>query len=155
LVEQHALSMGVHEDLIRSASALDGMRALRAALKKASESVGEGAAASAIAAVDKKAEALEGTAGGGFGGGGGRGAPQAAPDTIQGVRGSLASLLGVLQGADAAPTRQAAAAVADRRKAWEAVRARWEELRTRDLVALNAQLRGAGLAEVAPGGMNP
>jgi hypothetical protein len=63
--------------------------------------------------------------------------------------------MNLLQGADAAPTRQAVVAVTDREKAWAGVMARWEEMKTRDLPELNVQLRKAGLAELALQATNP
>jgi hypothetical protein len=53
-----------------------------------------------------------------------------------------------MQGADVAPTANTLAAVASGRAAAAATMARWNTLKTVDLPALNAQLRGAGLEPI-------
>jgi hypothetical protein len=84
------------------------------------------------------------------GGGGGGFAPGAGggQDTLAGISGSLSSLMGLLQGADAAPTSQAVAAVTDRRQALSNLLATWNALKTQDLVNLNAQLKAANLPAI-------
>jgi hypothetical protein len=57
-------------------------------------------------------------------------------------------LMGLLQDADATPTPQAVAAVADSLKALGDLMARWNELKTRGLANLNAQLKEADLPTV-------
>jgi hypothetical protein len=54
----------------------------------------------------------------------------------------------LVQGADVAPTTQAAAAAADRRKVMAGLQQRWSAMKTQDLVNLNVQLRQAGHSEV-------
>jgi hypothetical protein len=56
--------------------------------------------------------------------------------------------MSLLQGADVAPTTQAAAAAADRIKALAEVLKRWDALRGETLAALNAQLKQAGLPPI-------
>jgi hypothetical protein len=56
--------------------------------------------------------------------------------------------MGLLQGADAAPTSQAVAAVTDRRQALSNLMAKWNALKTQDLVNLNAQLKAATLPAI-------
>ncbi len=112
-------------------------------LKTIQESAGQNTALQALLAFDKKAEALEG--GAGMGMGGGFGARGDGRDTLTGINGLLSMLMGMLQGADVAPTTQAVAAVADTRKALIAVTARWNELKSEDLKNLNTQLKAANL----------
>ena len=116
--------------------------------------------AEALAEFDKKAAALEGGAGGR---GGAMGGPMAAPtgmgpggpggaggqDTLAGISGSLNQLMSLLQAADAAPTTQAIAAVTERREALRTLTAKWDAFRTKDVAALNAVLKAAGLPEIA------
>ena len=52
------------------------------------------------------------------------------------------------QAADAAPTTQLAAAVSERLKALGGLFEKWNMLRTKDLAALNAALKAAGLPEI-------
>jgi hypothetical protein len=83
--------------------------------------------------------------------GGGRGA--AAPGggqqpTTAGISASLTSLIGLLQGADVAPTTQLVAAVTERQHVLATIRTRWNALKTVELAAVNAQLKKAGLPAI-------
>jgi hypothetical protein len=68
------------------------------------------------------------------------------------VAGELGRLLGVLQGADATPTTQAAAAVAETRKQLSELLSNWAAVRDKDLVDLNAKLKAANLPAIDPAG---
>ena len=140
---QFNLSKQIYDGLVEISAALRQLRAIRAQVKPLQERAGQGAVSQALAAFDQKAAALEGGGGSGFGprGGGGQ-------DTLAGISGSLSSLLGILQEADAAPTSQAAAAVADTRKAMAVLTSRWEGLKAQDLASLNALLKTANLAAI-------
>jgi hypothetical protein len=59
-------------------------------------------------------------------------------------------LLEILQGADAEPTTQATAAVAEVKKQLDGLISRWAEIRRKDLVELNNKLKAAGQLEIAP-----
>jgi photosystem II stability/assembly factor-like uncharacterized protein len=143
LKQQFTLSKQLYDDVAEVAQSLDQIRALRKQVQQLHERAGQGAAADALYAFDKKAAALEGA-----GRGAGRFAPAGGPDTLASVQAALTGLLRLLQGADAAPTSQAASAAEDRRKAKTELMARWRALREQDLRTLNAQLRQAGLTEV-------
>jgi photosystem II stability/assembly factor-like uncharacterized protein len=151
---QFALSKAMYDGVVETQAALARLRDIRAQVKKIQEKAGHGlpAAAQALAEFDKKAAALEGGGGGMGQRGGGAGGPGAGqgggPETLAGIGGSLTSLMSLLQGADAAPTSQAAAAVAERRQALGGLMAKWEELKTRDMEGLNADLRSAGLPTI-------
>jgi len=147
LTLQFSLSKALYDGAIEAQAALGQMRAVRAQVKAVGEKAGPSAVAKALAAFDAKAAAIEGTPGGGFGGGQGGGAG----DTLAGITSSLTSLVGVLQGADAAPTSQAMAAVGDRRRALVDLLGRWTAFRTTEIAAMNGQLRAAGLPELTPG----
>ncbi|MGA2267554.1 MAG: glycoside hydrolase [Bryobacteraceae bacterium] len=148
LQQQFTLSKQMYDDIGRTAKVLEQIRAMRAQLGPLREKAGPGATADAIAAFDQKVAALGGAAGGGRGGGGGRGAVAAGPDTLASVSGSLAQLMRLLEGADVAPTTQAAAAVADRRAALAKLIERWNALKIKELADLNARLKQANLAAV-------
>ena len=79
--------------------------------------------------------------------GGGRGGPPAATatDTLWAVSASLGAVMNAMQAADVAPTANTLAAVTAAQQNAARVMARWTALRTVDLPALNAQLKGAGL----------
>ncbi len=133
LERQFALSRQMYEGVVTAQAALKELRALRAQVKDR-QGRGQGAAAEALAALDKDLAALEGTAGG-FGPGGPGGG---APDTLAGISGACSQLMNLLQGADEPPTSQAAAAVAERAKQLAAVIERWKALDTKGRATLNS-----------------
>jgi hypothetical protein len=140
LTEQFTLSKQLYSGAVEAQAVLQQLREMRAQIKQLQERAGQGTVSQALAAFDQKAAALEGTTGFGFGGGGG-----GTPDTLAAMGGALSSLMGLLQGADVAPTSQLAAAVADRLQALAKVMERWNALRTHDLEAMNAKLAQANL----------
>src|SRR5271157_3353974 len=147
LEQQFMLSMQMYEGEMRAAAAAGQARGLRKQLQQLQKNAGQalaGPLADAVAALDKKAEALVGAESRGFGRFGGGGGPE----TLNSIRGTLGSLLARLQGADVAPTTQTAAAVADRQKALAGLLARWTALQNEDLPKLNTQLKQANLPAV-------
>ncbi len=150
LQEQFTLSKQLYDEVRAMSEALEQVRTLRGQLAGV-RSRAQGATADAVSAFEKKLAAVAGAGGGGgeggrFGGGGG-------PDTLASVRGALASLMGVLQQADVAPTSQVVTATGDRRAAAAKTMAEWNALKSQDVPALNTQLKQAGLPELrlAPG----
>ena len=138
LAQQSTLSMGLYQALKQDSAALHQARALRAELQNRGANA-RGDLATAMAAVDQRAAALVGS-GGGFGGD--------ATESLSRLNGNLAQLLGMLQGADVAPTTVVVEAVHERQMVLSKLLLRWEGILTRDLPALNQKLRAAGLAEV-------
>ena len=127
------LCAAMHQDY----EALQKVRALRAQLRALPQ---QGPLAAAIAALEKKAGELEGVAAA-FGGGGG----EAGGESLARLNGELATLLGIIDGADAPPTTQAAAEVSAIQRTLQSQLTRWQDLQTRDVAALNAQLQQANL----------
>jgi hypothetical protein len=153
LAEQSNLTRALYDGVLETQAALRQLRAIRAQVKTLQERAGQWAMSQPLAEFDKKAAALEGGGGGmgqrGGGGGGGFGpGAGAGQDTLAGISGSLSSLMGLLQGADAAPTSQALAAVTERRQALSTLRVKWNALKTQDLTNLNAQLKAANLPAI-------
>ena len=74
----------------------------------------------------------------------------AAPPTLTDVNGQLAALYGMVDNADAAPTDSQSKALAVLKQDFSDVMARWNQLNTVKLPALNQQLRGAGLPPLIP-----
>ena len=146
LQQQFTLSKQMYDDAIATAAAVAEARSLRAQLQDLKAKAGQGALADAITALDQKAAALAsgggGPGGGRFGGGGG------GPETLAGIRGSLVSLMSLLQGADVTPTTQAVAAITQRRKETASLMAKWAALKKTDLANLNAQLKQANLPAI-------
>jgi photosystem II stability/assembly factor-like uncharacterized protein len=60
----------------------------------------------------------------------------------------LSSLLATVDSADTAPTTQAVAMLAEVQRALEEQLGRWKEIQSKDLPALNQQLKRAGVAEI-------
>ncbi len=98
-----------------------------------------GAAAEAVSAAQKHVSAL-------LGGAGPRGGSSAA--TMSGAAAQIGGLYGEIDRADATPTPTQASDLAALEKAFLATLAKWTEFKTRDLPALNRQLRLAGLPEI-------
>jgi len=123
-----------------------------------------GAVAEALAAFDKKVDAIVGAAAAGGGGrgrgqGGGGGAPPAgrgaggggagagAPpvETLASAGAALSGVMNLLQGADVQPTSVQLNAMAAARAQATRVNTRWNAISTVDLAALNVKLQAAGL----------
>jgi hypothetical protein len=102
------------------------------------------AIARAVADFDSRAGALVGQ--GGTRGGGATGAPG-----LNAVNGQLASLLDIIQDADADPTTQVIQTTQDRLAALRSLLDQWNQLKQTELGALNQLLRGAGLPVIDPG----
>jgi hypothetical protein len=143
LLQQFTVSKQLYDDQSTAQQALEQIRSLREKLRQSRERAGQGAIADAIAGLDQKVSALEGSGGGR----GGRGAA-VGPDTMTSVNGSLGVLMRMIQGADVAPTSQALAAAADRRHALAGLLSRWTAIKAQDLASLNGQFKQAGLPNV-------
>ena len=148
LAQKFALEMKVTQGMNQDYAALMQVRALRAQLKTLQQRGAQGAGAQALAeanaALEKKAAALEGTEGG-------FGAPAAGgteAESLTRLHEKQLAILRVLDGADAAPTSQGAAAVNQLQRALEQLLARWGELRKKDVPALNKQLEQLHLPTV-------
>ena len=127
--------MDCYEGQRQAAAARREVRALRAQLRERREKAGP--AADALAALDRKAAALEGGERGPRGGG--RRGPVGGEPSLGRVAGELGSLLGLLQEADAAPTTQAVAAVEAAKAELAGLLRRWKELKEQDGKALEGK----------------
>ena len=139
LARQFELSMRLTAAMHDDHAALEQVRALRSQLKVLKEQAGTSTVAESIAALDAKAASLEGSAGDFEGG------PFRRREGLTGLNGQLASLLDTLQDADAKPTPAASAAAEDLEKTLATQLARLRDLESRDVAALNAELKKAGL----------
>jgi hypothetical protein len=146
LAQQFTLSTQTAAGMTESFDALEQLGKLRAQVKDLRARAGLAPAISdALAALDRRAAALEGD--------GGQRGPAAAtgsgPPGLSQIHASLATLLDVLQQADATPTTQAVAASQDLQQKLRALMSGWTDLKSRDVQALNAQLRAANLPPLA------
>ena len=140
LAAMYATSRALDSAIAHAADAMTQVRAVRA-VARASRDKGAGSIVEALAALDATLGTIEGGGGGRFGGG-------ATPESLGQVRSDLEQLFGQVEDADAAPTTQLAAAVAERRAALAMLLDRWATLRRTEIPKLNAQLSAAGLAEL-------
>jgi hypothetical protein len=156
LAAQDRLAKSLYDGARDAQSALQQVRALRAAVVQARERAGQAPAAGALDTFGQKLVALEGAAeglrgrggAGGGGGAGGRGGAGGGPDSLANIGGSLMSVVSLIQGADAPATTQVLAAATERRAALTTLLGRWKAVSTTDRAALNAVLVKAGLAPV-------
>ncbi|MGH9317898.1 MAG: hypothetical protein ACRD1P_12425, partial [Thermoanaerobaculia bacterium] len=102
LRQQSELATRIAQVMNRDFETLERVRALRWELQKRKERVKEGVLAGEIAALAAKAAALEGQSEG-------AGTPTAGTQSLTRLSRRLATLLNVVDGADAAPTAQATA----------------------------------------------
>jgi hypothetical protein len=138
-----------------SAETVASIRALQADLKSIGAQA-SGSVADAIAALNKKTVAIAGEAAaagrggrGGGGGGGGRGgaAPAGEANLVQ-ISGEFGGLYGLIDSADAAPTAPQNAQLAQLEAAQTKQMAQWTEIKTKDVPALNLQLKNANLPAI-------
>jgi photosystem II stability/assembly factor-like uncharacterized protein len=141
IAKMYEISMRCYEGIVKTRSAQAEIRKLRDQLMPLKEKAGQGTTAEAIAALDKKAAGVEGAGGLGPRGGGGSGLARLASE--------LLSIMNLVEGADAAPTTQAAAASDDLQKSLADSLSSWSEIKNKDLKSLNEQLRQAGLPTIA------
>ncbi|MGB8128697.1 MAG: glycoside hydrolase [Candidatus Angelobacter sp.] len=140
LQQQFKLSNDLYTQLLTLSPAAEEAGALRKQLKDL-EPKATGEALVAIKALDEKLQTLAGGATRRPGAG-------AEPPTLGGLKTKFLTLFGVFQEADVPPSTQAAAAVADLQKELPPLMQRWNEVKAKDIPALNQQLKGANLPEV-------
>ena len=150
LAQQFDLETQISDAMRQDYGALAQVRKLRAQLKERQDRAGQDtparaatkAAIEAIAALDKKAAALEGRAGRFL-------EPPAAEgeggNSLAQLNARLSRLLGVVNSADVAPTTQAVAAFGELRDTLRSLLSRWDELRSGGVATLNKQLGQANL----------
>jgi photosystem II stability/assembly factor-like uncharacterized protein len=134
LARQFEMQVGCVKGMNESHAALQQVRTLREHLKARAEKAGKGKLADSIAALDKQAAELEGGTRDAF-----SGLPPAGklPENLSTINQHFGGLLGVADSADAAPTTQAAALYMELQEALKSLLARWDELKSRSVPALN------------------
>jgi hypothetical protein len=150
----YTLSKAAYNGAVAAQQAVREAAAIRDQVEKRRAGA-SGAAADALTAFGAKLEALVGQpAGGGrgrgAGGGRGAGAGTDASGTLNGVSASLSGAMTLLQAADVQPTTLQLNTIAAARAAASRVMTRWTAFDTTELAALNATLKGAGIAAIQP-----
>ncbi|HEY4950671.1 MAG TPA: hypothetical protein VIH88_10090 [Candidatus Acidoferrales bacterium] len=137
LDQQFRLASRICDAMNASFAALGQVRAVRAQLKELERQAPKGELADAIHSLEQKIAAFEGAAQG-FG--------QAAhQDSFAQLNGQFGQLLGVVDGADAAPTQTAQDSTGDLERALTTLQNKWDDVKAHDVPALNDQLRRANL----------
>jgi photosystem II stability/assembly factor-like uncharacterized protein len=144
LAQQFDIAFKSYESGQQIREAQAQIRNLRRQLATLKERAGQGALAGSVTALDKKAADLEGAGTGGFRGAGG-GAGAGGELTLARLSGEFSSLMSLVEGADVKPTTQAAAAFQEARNNLASLFGRWNEIKEKDVKALNSQLQAANL----------
>ena len=130
------------------------IRNLRTQLQNRLERAGNRPVAESIKALEGKLDAIAGRSGSRRAMMmqlmGAPGAQRPSEKTLARLNGEIISVLETIEGADAAPTTQAAATAHELRRSLDEVSQRWRVLQQQDLLALNGQLREAKLEPVTP-----
>ena len=145
ILKQFAMQTGSVEGMNESFRALEQVRSLRGQLKDRAGKAGKGSLGDSIAALDKYAAELEGTAQSPF-----FGLPPSGkqPETFSSLNQHFATILAIADSADRAPTTQAAAVYQELRGTLEKLGSRWKEIQRNEVAALNDSLKKAGLQAV-------
>jgi hypothetical protein len=139
---RQAVVMSTYEGISASARILAAVRSLREQLADRESKAPQ--LAEALRAVARKLDLFDGgTRSEGRGGGRGTGG-----ETLTTLRDELAALYDVMEAADRAPTRQASAAAHGRLDRLATLTSTWQSIQARDIPAVNAKLRSAGLESV-------
>jgi photosystem II stability/assembly factor-like uncharacterized protein len=144
LQQQFNLSMQAYDSLKQTRSALGDLRNLRKKLAEAKNKAGQNDVVKSIDELDKKLAAIES--------GVQQTPPQPTPLTdfpLIRLSGAFTTLLDLLQDADATPTTQAVSASKELQQAWMSLQKRWNEVKEKDIPALNEKLKQVGLATMS------
>ena len=141
LRRQFELDRKIADALHRDYQALQQVRSLRSQLKSLTERKPSPDIAKAMAALEAKSAALEGDEGGY----GTRFLTTPEGRSLARLNTGLSAVLGALDSADAAPTTQQSAMFGDLEKALGEQLTNWEQMKSKDVANLNAQLSKAGL----------
>jgi photosystem II stability/assembly factor-like uncharacterized protein len=148
LAQQFALAMGCSEQIQKIQTTLAEIRDLRAQLKARREQIGKGQLGDALAALDQKTGAFQGRPARRRDGPPDR--PATREKTLTRLNGELEAILGIVNGADIAPTTQVVAGFDELERDVSEMLARWAEMKKREVAQLNEQLRQAKLSPLTP-----
>jgi hypothetical protein len=137
---QFIWSQALYSRLLTLSPAAEQAAAVRKQLKELQKSV-QGDVLAAVKALDEKLQPLAG-------GGGRRPGAGTEPPSLGGMKTRYLALLNVFQEADVMPSFQAVAAVPGLEKDVIPLMERWNDIKTKDIPALNQQLKSANLPEL-------
>ena len=116
---------------------------------------GNAALVSALDALDAKAAEIGGVTVAGTPQSSGVTGPSNDVSSLMFVAGELGQVSGAVEGVDAAPSMQVMNAFASARKLAAAAIAKWASVKTKELAAVNAMLKAAGMEEISVESMAP
>ena len=147
LAQQFNLSIESYRGMQQTFDAVSQVKKLRAQIKELLERVDRGPLADALNELDKKALAISGD---GRPGGGPGGSIDVRETNLTRMNGSFSSLLDNLQDADTAPTSAMVTAATELQKVLAKLLSDWNDLKTKEVAAVNAQLRAANQPQLNP-----
>ncbi|MGA9570658.1 MAG: hypothetical protein WBS17_11260 [Candidatus Acidiferrales bacterium] len=140
LDQQFRLASRICDAMNLSFASLAQVRSVRAQLRDLAHQAPKGEVADAIHALEEKVAPFEGAAPG-FG-------TAARQQTFAQLNAQFGQLLSAVDGADAAPTQTAQDTTGDLQRSLNALETQWDDVKARDINALNDQLRRANLPAI-------
>ena len=146
LAEQFRLSKQLYDQWLSLSSISERVRTIRGRLTELRPRVPDGDLKTHVDALSEKLQQFAGGGGpGGFGGGGGGAGARL---TVASASGRIRALFNAIEEVDLPPNPQTVAATADVMKDARTLQENWEALKTKDIPALNQELRAAGLPAI-------
>jgi hypothetical protein len=140
LTEQFTLGSQAWTAMNQDFDALEKIRGLREVLKEKQNQT-TGGLTDSVTALDQKVASIAGAGGGGRRGRGNAGSSE----NLSSLNGEFAEVLRNLETSDQTPTTQTAAALTALRKSLDASLAQWSAIQTRDIPAINIELKKVNL----------
>ena len=151
LAQQFNLSLEAYRGMQKTFDTVEQIRKLRAQISESISRAGRGPLAEALNALDKKAAAIGGE---GRGDASSPGLPGGTIDlrepNLTRLNNGFSSLIEHLQTADLAPTQPMVTAATELQKTLTKLMADWDQLKTKDIAAINQQLRAANQPVLNP-----
>jgi len=151
LAQQFNLSLEAYRGMQKTFDTVEQIRKLRAQISESISRAGRGPLAEALNALDKKAAAIGGE---GRGDASSPGLPGGTIDlrepNLTRLNNGFSSLIEHLQTADLAPTQPMVTAATELQKTLTKLMADWDQLKTKDIAAINQQLRTANQPVLNP-----
>ena len=140
LTERFTLGSQAWTAMNQDFDALEKIRGLREVLKEKQNQT-TGGLTDSVTALDQKVASIAGAGGGGRRGRGNAGSSE----NLSSLNGEFAEVLRNLETSDQTPTTQTAAALTALRKSLDASLAQWSAIQTRDIPAINIELKKVNL----------
>jgi len=148
LTKQFDASMQMYQEWLVLNPISEDARKIRGQLTELRTKISDATLKGHVDALAEKVQNVAGAGGGGFGGGG-AGGGGAARTTAASVMQRARTLFGLIEEADVAPTSQIMAALPDVTRDSRTVQDGWRAIRSKDIPALNQELRAAGLPPIS------